>query len=279
MTMDAVTNLVQWTPTSQQMGDSDVAVEVADAAGATTDQSFIITVHSAYTLGDVTDMVTTSFTRARRTASRMTAAFNVLVTNTSGNPLKAPIKLVIYNITGGVTILNRDGIGEAGEPFAGKPYFIMLNTGELEPGYSTATRYIEFSNPNQVRFEFDVSCWAMTKTGSGVPAPSGESCMPVTIPSESAMGQNYPNPFNPETWIPYQLCEDADVAISIYSISGELVRKLELGQKNAGIYISRDEAAYWDGRNSIGEEATSGVYFYSIKAGDFTDTRKLVIVR
>lgn len=91
--------------------------------------------------------------------------------------------------------------------------------------------------------------------------------------------QNYPNPSNPETWIPYQLAENVDVAIRIYSASGRLIRRLDLCQKPAGIHMTRDRAAYWDGRNEAGEQISSGVYFYSIQAGDFYATRKLTVLR
>ena len=88
---------------------------------------------------------------------------------------------------------------------------------------------------------------------------------------------NYPNPFNPETWIPYQLSDPAEVTVSIYSVDGKLVRTLELGQLPAGVYSDKDRAAYWDGRNAAGESVASGVYFYTLRAGDFSATRKLVI--
>ena len=88
---------------------------------------------------------------------------------------------------------------------------------------------------------------------------------------------NYPNPFNPETWIPYQLAEPADVALTIYDIQGRVVRDLDLGHQRAGVYQSRARAAHWDGRNAHGEPVASGLYFYTLKAGDFTATRKMLI--
>ena len=96
-------------------------------------------------------------------------------------------------------------------------------------------------------------------------------------PEKTVLLANYPNPFNPETWIPYQLSEPAEVTVSIYSVDGKLVRTLELGQVPAGIYQSRSRAAYWDGRNAAGESVASGVYFYTLSAGDFSATRKMVI--
>ena len=97
------------------------------------------------------------------------------------------------------------------------------------------------------------------------------------IPEQTVLFANYPNPFNPETWIPYQLSEPADVTLRIYSVNGILVRTLALGETPAGIYQNRSRAAYWDGRNSVGESVASGVYFYTLTAGDFTATRKMLI--
>ncbi len=96
-------------------------------------------------------------------------------------------------------------------------------------------------------------------------------------PKEAALLPNYPNPFNPETWIPYQLSESADVTLMIYDIQGRVVRDLDLGHQRAGMYHSRSRAAYWDGRNAVGEPVASGVYFYTLTAGDFTATRKMLI--
>jgi hypothetical protein len=97
------------------------------------------------------------------------------------------------------------------------------------------------------------------------------------IPERSVLLQNYPNPFNPETWIPYHLRDAAPVTIKIYNAAGQMIRALDLGYKDAGVYMSRSQAAYWDGRNDAGEQVASGIYFYSITAGDFTATRKMVV--
>ena len=105
----------------------------------------------------------------------------------------------------------------------------------------------------------------------------GETAEAWQIPEKPALLVNYPNPFNPETWIPYQLAEPTDVALTIYDIQGRVVRDLNLGHQRAGIYQSKSRAAYWDGRNAQGEPVASGVYFYTLKAGDFTATRKMLI--
>jgi len=103
--------------------------------------------------------------------------------------------------------------------------------------------------------------------------------MEYLAPEKSALLQNYPNPFNPDTWIPYQLEKDADVVVRIYMATGQLVRMLNLGYKRAGFYTNKERAAYWDGENEAGEHVASGVYFYSIEAGDFKATKKLVIAK
>jgi hypothetical protein len=99
------------------------------------------------------------------------------------------------------------------------------------------------------------------------------------VPKQSALLQNYPNPFNPETWIPYKLSYNSDVTITIYNIQGQLVRSLNLGHREAGFYVSKESAAYWNGKNDSGEQVASGVYFYQIKAGDFNAAKRLVILK
>ncbi|MCE2415203.1 T9SS type A sorting domain-containing protein [Candidatus Poribacteria bacterium] len=106
-----------------------------------------------------------------------------------------------------------------------------------------------------------------------------ERLLRTLAPQRTALLANYPNPFNPETWIPYQLAESVDVNISIYSTDGQLVRTLSLGYQPVGIYESRLRAAYWDGRNTVGESVASGAYFYTLTAGDFTATRKMLILK
>ncbi len=98
-------------------------------------------------------------------------------------------------------------------------------------------------------------------------------------PMQSQLLQNYPNPFNPETWIPYQLSEDSAVSVSIYDTTGKVIRTLSLGHQAAGFYNSRERAAYWDGKNSLGESVASGVYFYQLTTPSFQQTRRLVILK
>ena len=106
-----------------------------------------------------------------------------------------------------------------------------------------------------------------------------EQLLALFLPEETALLHNYPNPFNPETWIPYQLAEPAEVTLHIYAANGALVRTLALGHQPAGIYQYRSRAAYWDGKNELGESVASGIYFYMLTAGDFTATRKMLIMK
>ena len=106
-----------------------------------------------------------------------------------------------------------------------------------------------------------------------------ENLLASLIPEETALLRNYPNPFNPETWIPYQLANSADVTLMIYDMNGQLVRRLAVGHQAAGMYQSRSRAAYWDGRNQLGDTVASGLYFYALTAGEFTATRRMLILK
>jgi len=104
-----------------------------------------------------------------------------------------------------------------------------------------------------------------------------EHLLTALTPKETALLPNYPNPFNPETWIPYQFAQPAEVTLTIYVVNVRTIRTFDLGHQHIGIYQSRDRAAHWDGRNAQGETVASGVYFYTLTAGEFSATRKLLI--
>ena len=99
------------------------------------------------------------------------------------------------------------------------------------------------------------------------------------VPEQTALLPNYPNPFNPETWIPYDLAENMDVHIHIHNLKGECIRELSVGFQTAGTYRTRARAAYWDGRNSVGEPVATGVYFYTIHVGQTKITRQMAILK
>ena len=106
-----------------------------------------------------------------------------------------------------------------------------------------------------------------------------QKLLDALIPEKTKLLKNYPNPFNPETWIPYQLSEPAEVSLRIYTPDGKIVQSFMLGYQNTGIYKNRSRAIYWNGKNNFGEPVASGLYFYTLTAGDFTATRKMLITK
>ena len=106
-----------------------------------------------------------------------------------------------------------------------------------------------------------------------------EQLLASLIPTETKLLANYPNPFNPETWIPYRLAEAAFVTLTIYDLNGQVVRTLDVGHRIAAVYESRSKAVYWDGRNEVGESVASGLYFYHLSTGDYSATRKMLILK
>ena len=109
--------------------------------------------------------------------------------------------------------------------------------------------------------------------------PFGRSLTTLGSVKRTALLQNFPNPFNPETWLPYRLASDVPVSIQIFNVQGQLLRELNLGDQKAGSYMTRDTAAYWDGRDRIGQSVSSGVYFYTLQAGTFQTTRRMLVLK
>jgi len=109
--------------------------------------------------------------------------------------------------------------------------------------------------------------------------PHGKEAISWGKIKQNTLLQNYPNPFNPDTWIPYRLAKKADVTIGIYNTKGQLTRTLHLGNQKPGMYVTKDKAAHWDGKDSLGQKVASGVYYYTLQAGEFKATRKMVIVK
>ncbi len=106
-----------------------------------------------------------------------------------------------------------------------------------------------------------------------------QSLLASATPQETRLLANYPNPFNPETWIPYQLATGTDVQILIYDAKGTLIRQLALGYQPEGYYTERNSAAYWDGRNALGERVASGIYFYQLRTNETSALRKMLILK
>ena len=130
-------------------------------------------------------------------------------------------------------------------------------------------------------YDGTVLLWDLVASaGLGVAVePMGSVLTTLGNIKRTALLQNYPNPFNPETWIPYQLANDAHVTLNIYDQSGHFVRALDIGRQKPGVYRDKTNAAYWDGRNQNGERVTSGTYFYQFRAGDYSALRQMVILK
>ena len=82
-----------------------------------------------------------------------------------------------------------------------------------------------------------------------------------------------------ETSILFQLSQDAEVRLTIYDVTGTTVRKMASGDLTAGSYSQTEKAIYWDGKTETGEMVSSGTYFYQIEAGDYTEIKKMVVLK
>ena len=160
--------------------------------------------------------------------------------------------------------------------------FVLANSDEDTPGAPTIVGDVKLSvlEINRIKEQIDL----LVATEDRSPAAMWlltylRQLVAMAQPDETRLLSNYPNPFNPETWIPYQLSEPAEVTLRLYSAKGELVRTLGLGYQPVGIYHSKSRAAYWDGRNAQGEQVATGIYFYTLSANDFTATRKMLILK
>ncbi len=186
--------------------------------------------------------------------------------------------------------------------FAGSNNYCLLNIMTHEFGHFIRLKDVDPRNPRHcdayaaytmfndaglgVHYQEDLACedkygawYTYNDMYWGNPAPQAHANHDTAVADETQLLQNYPDPFNPETWIPYQLAEEADVSIFIYDISGHQVRHLNLGQQAPGSYVETSKAAYWDGKGDNGEAVASGVYFYTLHADDFSQTKRLVILK
>ena len=180
--------------------------------------------------------------------------------------------------------------GPAGK-INGESILLKIDGKVVEHTYDAVNQLVSFEPAKLSRGTHTVSLsvnntiktnWSFTIESAGI---SRFNTLMVLLDNElnllkdTVLAQNYPNPFNPETWIPYQLSHPADVSIQIYDNSGRLVRTLAVGLKAAGVYQTRSRAAYWDGKNEVGERVAGGVYFYTLQTPEFSATRRMVILK
>ena len=161
--------------------------------------------------------------------------------------------------------------------------FIKVNQSLIKAkGQAASYQYIDENiTPGQTYFYYleDSSIFGEHHQSAIIRTTTGEMQFTTRERIKNALHQNYPNPFNPETWIPFELANPAEVTIHIYNTKGQPIRTLNLGNQKAGVYLTKDKAAYWDGRDNAGEKVASGVYFYTLRAGDFTTTRKMATLK
>ncbi|MBM3242075.1 T9SS type A sorting domain-containing protein [Candidatus Poribacteria bacterium] len=190
--------------------------------------------------------------------------------------------------SGDVGAINGHVTDTVGNPIAKAIVIAIKKPAKMPPVFTDASGYFEIK-------DLQVGIWQVIciKKGykAGIKKVEVKACETTTVDfklSPSAgddedeftdLYANYPNPFNPDTWIPYSLSPDSDVTIRIYNSAGRLVRTLNLGRQVAGIYMDKDKAAYWDGKDDLGQQVASGVYYYTLRAGDFSATRKMVILK
>ena len=286
------TTLRYYRSSDSNISDADTEEDDTDSvssldADETSDERVTLTAPNrsgVYYYGACVDSVTDeSNTRNNcSTAIKITVADAIIVRPPPG--LGMGDSIVVQNASGGGLngLIVRAG---AGTGFAHIISVFNGATGTITDGPESANGYtwwkVRWDRSDQVFcdvnpcvgwvFEFFRGTRVIAEDGLAAPT------LNAIIPTETGLLSNYPNPFNPETWIPYQLSASVDVSVSIYAVDGRLVRRLDLGHQSAGVYRSRSRAAYWDGRNEFGERVASGLYFYTLTAGDFTATRKMLI--
>jgi hypothetical protein len=284
MTIDTITGVIQWTPTA--VGDSDVCVEAINSAGADT-QCFTITVEEPAHVSIIPDYLMikcdhedTLWIHVDDRVLDLDSAFFKIVYEdtllTSGGVIKGPDLSPPTNFTLSFAVL----------PDSILIYLKALGSSFDGPG--TILGILLFASDKEVPTRVDIERSGLYDSsgdpilhetsgadiefdcGTAVEGEDGEGGRP----SAYTLSQNYPNPYNPVTQIAYQLPQAGHVSIKIYNIKGQLVRTLVDEHKAGGSY-----AVTWDGRNDDETAVSSGIYFYRIHAGKFTDTKKMVLIR
>ena len=252
-----------------RVSDTEVAVELEYAGNIDTDRTLTFTVDadaivsydgSAFTAQVSVTALTESVVAT--TAAPLTEATldkSVVILTLKG----AKYERSIFNIRGAVTVSGIAGVTI--------PWHQPDRKSDTVLTVELAFDGTDFDTASILIFTVEAEAIA------GYNGPALTARVPVIAIRENALLANFPNPFNPETWIPYQLAKDAEITVTIYASNGQVVRRLALGHQVAGIYQNRSRAVYWDGRNEFGEPVASGVYFYTLIAGDFTATRKMLI--
>ena len=250
----AQSNIVEFsTPTLTAHPINTIALQVIDVHGNITRQEYTLRADETLTVQNPMDVNSDGVVNIR---DLVLVASNFGQTGQNSADVNSD---GVVNISDLVLVASALGEGAAAAPILHPSDLEGFTASEVQQ-MLTQARQIAFTDPSYLR---------------GVAIL--EQLLARLLPKEAALLPNYPNPFNPETWIPYQLAASADVVLHIYSVNGTLVRRLALGHQPAGMYHNKSRAAYWDGRNENGEAVASGVYFYTLTAGNFTATRRMLI--
>ncbi len=281
----------QWTYTGATITDASVDGEAAAAGWSVqsqTDTQVVFATTTALTSGELTGFHITGTTGGTGT---WTAGSN-------SESLDGPLPVELSTSTGTITddgiLLRWCTISEVNNLG-----FHLYRSETKDGDYARVTPTLikgsgTYSTPHEYSFldetaQTGKSYWYVIEAVDF--AGNTERCDPIQVmflpqsqvrslmPVETRLLQNYPNPFNPETWIPFQLAQDADVTIYIYDIHGQIIRTIKLGNLKAGYYDNRHQAACWDGRSNTGETVSSGLYFYLLTAENFAAIRKMVIMK
>ena len=188
-------------------------------------------------------------------------------------PLTEQSKVVVTNLRMGASILATTTIGQNGQPY----YSAVFVDPDRKPLVDSGDDYrVTLIDPrtDPIHLQFQVESADLSTAHL-----KADAQFSVLVPQTTSLGQNYPNPFNPETWIPFQLHQPTTVSVLVYNAAGKKVRQMDIGFRPAGSYHSMGRAVYWNGQTDLGEIVSSGVYFYTLQAGAFTSTRRLVILK
>ena len=269
--------------TSALTSDTDsVSIRVMDALGRSTEKKFSVDLSalpSSMVGGKASDEGTGEGTSETSSGS----------VNTDNGLAEDVNKDGIVNIRDLVEIASNFGqTGRNPADVNGDGVVNIMDLGLVAGAFGTGTAAPSklSHNPQIAPTRADVQKWLREARQVNLTDPSVqrgifvlEQLLVALTPKESALLPNYPNPFNPETWIPYELATDTHVKITIYNTQGVVIRTLQFGHQSAGYYTGRDRAAYWDGRNALGEQVASGLYFYQLETDTMSALRKMVILK
>ena len=209
-----------------------------------------------------------------------TTASNKYDVNGDGSVDSKDVDVILLAVSAGVTTAKYDVNGDGKVDVSD----VMAVNGNLDKGAAGAPTLLgtQFSALEISRLQEQIDL--LIATGDRSPAAMRtlvylQQLIVMARPEKTQLLANYPNPFNPETWIPYELATDTHVRITIYNTQGVVIRSLQFGHQSAGYYVGRDRAAYWDGRNALGEQVASGLYFYQLETDEMSSMRKMVILK